>query len=63
MSLGLLHPVGVLLASVTSETSDLHVDLRASALWGNVRVGCGYEEKVGGMGEGEVDKEKMGWGT
>lgn len=47
MSLGLLHHVGVVLASVSSEVSNLHVDLRNSALWGNVRVGCGYGEKVG----------------
>lgn len=48
-SLGLLHHVGVLLALVSSETSDLHADLRTSALWGNVRVVCGYRygERVG----------------
>lgn len=63
MSLGLLHHVGVLLASVSSEVSNLHVDLRNSALWGNVRVGCGYGEKVGGMGEGEVNEEGLGWGA
>lgn len=47
-SLILLHHVCVLLVSLLSETSDLHVDLRASALWENV---CGlyvYGKKVGG---------------
>lgn len=39
------------------------MDLRNSALWGNVRVGCGYGEKVGGMGEGEVNEEGLGWGA
>lgn len=60
-SLGLLHRVGVLLASVSSETSDLHVDLRASALWGNVCVGFG--NGWGGMGESEMNEEGMGWGA
>lgn len=47
-SLILLHHVCVLLVSLLSETSDLHVDLRASALWENM---CGlyvYGEKGGG---------------
>lgn len=62
-SLGLLHHVGVLLASVSSETSDLHADLRTSALWGNVRVGCGYGEKVGGNGWGRSEWRGNGMGS
>jgi len=63
MSLGLLHRVGVLLALVSSETSDLHVDLRTSAPWGNACVGCGAGEKLGGIGKGKVNEERMGWGA
>lgn len=46
---------------MSSETPDLHVDPRASALWEKVCGVCGYGVEGGEMGEGKVNEEGTGW--
>lgn len=65
MCLGLLHHVGVLLASVLPGTSALHVDLRTGAFVEKCLCGVWIWGESGRweIDEDEANEEGMGWGA